>query len=240
MKKPPFVNDQIYHIVNRGVEKRNIFMDDNDYLRFLYNLVVFNSTHTPDRNVDRDIKKQDILNKLMSNVSPFSENGELLVEILVFELMPNHFHLMVRQLVDGGIIKFMQKLGTGYTMYFNIKYERVGALFQGRFKAVLVEKDAHFLYLPYYIHTNSIDLISVQGSTSNRLNGWGEKMKFLENYKWSSFPDYIGKKNFPAVTQRDFLMETFGGENGHRKGMREWLKEENEYTGDIKSISLDY
>jgi len=128
----------------------------------------------------------------------------------------------------------MQKLGTGYTMYFNTKYDRVGSLFQGRFKAVLLEKDAHFLYLPNYIHFNSLDLMPNRGSASVE-----EKMRFLENYKWSSFPDYIGKKNFPSVTQRGFLAETLGDKARYRKEVKNWLKEDGNFE-DINDVSLDF
>jgi len=245
MRRHPLVEGEIYHIYNRGVEKRDIFLNENDYLRFIYNLLVLNKTDSPPRNTDRILQRKEMLTTLCK-AGPCT--GEL-VEILVFELMPKHFHLMLRQLADGGITKFLQKLGTAYTMYFNTKYDRVGPLFQGRFKSVLVEKDAHFLYLPHYIHFNSLDLMpavsasdTVQGRTVQgpALHSCGEKMKFLENYKWSSFPDYIGKRNFPSVTKRDFILDNFGGEKGYKKAVKEWLvnKHEEGFT-DIAEVLLD-
>lgn len=123
----------------------------------------------------------------------------------------------------------MQKLGTGYTMYFNQKYERVGGLFQGRFKAVPVNEESHFIHLPYYIHSNPLDL-NYGGSTS---------IEFLENYRWSSFPDYIGKKNFPSVTSRGFLLEFWGGEKEYAREMRRWLEEKEQNIEKIKDILLE-
>lgn len=229
MQKPQFVENQIYHIYNRGVEKRDVFLDKQDYLRFIHGLFVFNdqeaaintlyyfnpnSTQIESRHIEKEKKPR-----------------KLLVEILIFTLMPNHFHLLLRQKKENGVVRFMQKLGTGYTMYFNKKYTRVGGLFQGRFKACLINEEPHFINLPFYIHTNPIDLFNYRGSTSI--------MEFLENYRWSSFPDYIGKKNFPSVTSRKFLLEFFGGPKEYRKATKEWLKERKENTEKIKEVRLD-
>ncbi|MBI2450905.1 MAG: transposase [Parcubacteria group bacterium] len=203
MRKIKFTEGKIYHIYNRGVEKRDIFLDDKDYFRFIHDLFEFND-EKPALNSYYEAKPRKI------------EKRKLLVEILVFTLMPNHFHLLLRQRQDNGIANFMHKLGGGYTMYFNQKYERTGSLFQGTFKAVLVEKDAQFLHIPDYIHLNPLDLKSPEWK-NKEIKNYKEAMKFLENYRWSSFRDYIGKKNFPSVTQRKFLMKFFGGPIQYKK-----------------------
>jgi putative transposase len=131
--------------------------------------------------------------------------------------MPNHFHLLLRQKKEKGISRFMQKVGTGYSMYFNKKHERVGGLFQGKFKAVHINEEAHFLHLPHYIHTNPLKL-NYRGRTS---------VDFLSDYKWSSFPDYIGIKNLPSVTSRGFLLDVFGGEEGYLRHTEERLNVED-------------
>ena len=148
---------------------------------------------------------------------------KLLVEIMAFCLMPNHFHLLVRQKQDKGISSFMQKLGTGYAMYFNQKYKRSGVLFQGKFKAVLIKNESHFIHLPYYIHCNPLDL-AAPGWRERDIKDYKKAVRFLEQYRWSSHLDYMGRKNFPSVTQRDFLLKFFGGTEGYRKGIFSWLK----------------
>jgi len=229
MQKPKFVEDQIYHIYNRGVEKRDIFLEDKDYFRFIHNLFEFNNEHpVPNLNYYFNPKTMNVEARYFKKGK---EPRKLLIEILVFTLMPNHFHLLLRQKQENGIVKFMQKLGTGYTNYFNKKYDRVGGLFQGRFKAALVSKEVHFIHLPHYIHTNPLDL-NYRSSTS---------IDFLTNYRWSSFPDYIGKKNFPSITRRDFLLDIFGGEEGYKKHTKGRLKgtDRNRILKEIEDVALE-
>ena len=113
----------------------------------------------------------------------------------------------------------------------------MGSLFQGRFKACLVNEDAHFLYLPFYIHTNPLDLI--YGSSTSINLDWRKQMDFLHNYRWSSYLDYIGNKNFPSITSRNFLLEFLGGEKEYKKATQNWLKEKDENIGKIKEIILE-
>jgi len=233
MQKPQFVENQIYHIYNRGVEKRDIFLDDKDYLRFIHDLFEFND-RDPAFNVAYyfNSKSKEVKSQYLEKER---KPRKLLVEILLFTLMPNHFHLLLKQKQENGIVKFMQKLGTGYTNYFNKKYDRVGGLFQGRFKAVLINEEAHFIHIPFYFHTNPIDLI--YGSSTSI--DWRGQIEFLENYRWSSFLDYIGKKNFPSVTSRKFLLEFWGGEKEYRKETEKWLRERDKNIDKIKEITLE-
>ena len=136
-----YENDQYYHIFNRGVEKRDIFQDDRDYRVFLYYLKVFLS---PRDELDKD---DPFFNERRKN---FAETAKL----ICYCLMPNHFHLMVRQTADSGITDFMRALSNAYTRYFNERYERVGPLFQGKFKAAFIKKESYYLHLSGYIHRN--------------------------------------------------------------------------------------
>ncbi|MBI5420924.1 MAG: transposase [Parcubacteria group bacterium] len=156
MQKPQFVENEIYHIYNRGVEKRDVFMEDKDYFRFIHDLFEFNDTEVS-FNLTFYFNSKTMYSEpqyLKDKKNP----RKLLVEILAFCLMPNHFHLLLKQKKENGIVRFMQKLGTGYTKYFNEKNNRVGPLFQGAFRALLIKTDAHMLHLPFYIHANPLTL----------------------------------------------------------------------------------
>ena len=229
MQKPQFVENQIYHIFNRGVEKRKIFMDEKDYFRFMHDLYEFNDEDRVHNSLYFFKRKS---NSIEVQPQYIKKERMLLVDILAFVLMPNHFHLILKQRVENGIVKFLHKIGTGYTMYFNKRHERVGSLFQGRFKAVIVLKRAHFIYLPFYLHFNPLELMpNYRGSTSI------DKMNFLEKYRWSSFPDYVGIKNFPSITSRNDFLEFFGGTRGYKKEATRYLKDK-EFRLD-KSLILE-
>lgn len=211
---------EFYHVLNRGVDKRLIFNDKKDYFRFVHDLFEFNDRSKASsnnfyfaQNLERGLKYYD----------QKKEPRELLVNIHCFALMPNHYHLLLSPVIDGGITKFMTKLNIGYAKYFNEKYQRVGALFQGRFKRFYIENDRHFLFIPYYIHFNPLDL-SGHDWRGRKIKNTNDALSFLENYRWSSHLDYLGKKNFPAVTQRGYFLDFFGGEEKYRKSVKEELK----------------
>src|SRR3989338_5121487 len=166
MKHPQFENEHFYHIYNRGVEKRDIFIDKNDYLRFLEGLKEFNN---PEMVTLRDPPPYRGLTSVRKK----------LVRIHAFCLMPNHFHLLLEQIADNGIPLFMQKLGTGYTMYFNLVNQRVGGLFQGTFKAKIIENETYLMHLLRYIHLNPIEL--VEAKWKEKGIAWKKVKKILDN-----------------------------------------------------------
>jgi REP element-mobilizing transposase RayT len=174
-----YVTGEIYHIYNRGVEKRNIFRNKADYIRFLNSLHEFNTWHTAE-NTHRDVR--------MRRVDGF-DMGEL-VCIEEYVLMPNHFHLALRQLDDGGISKFMQKVASGYTHYFNLKYARSGVLFQGRTKRKHVSDFRYHQYLLEYILLNPIDLVE-PGWKESGIRDVERVIQFLDEYPWTSGNNHI-------------------------------------------------
>ena len=219
MKRPQFAEGELYHIFNRGVEKRNIFMTDGDRFRFIYNLYEFNDT-APAQNI---FYKRSAFNAYEVGLR---KSKKSLVEILAFVLMPNHYHLMLRQLVEGGVTEFMRKLGTGYTNFFNLKYDRVGSLFQGKFKAVLLKHEAHFAHLPHYIHLNPLDIVMPEWRKGDVKND-AKAMRFLKSYRWSSLLDYLGNKNLPQIIEQQFLTECIGGPKEFLSRTRENMKHNN-------------
>ena len=227
MEKPQFVNREMYHVYNRGVEKRDVFLEKTDYLRFVHDLFEFND-EAPALNFRYKLPQYQLHEVELREVEIKERKPrKLLVEILAFCQMPNHYHLLLRQKIDNGIVRFMQKLGTGYTNYFNTKEERVGALFQGRFKATYINREEYLEYLFYYIHFNCLDLIEPSWR-EGKIENYQKAINFLNSYRWSSHLDYIGKKNFSSITQREFLLDIFNGKENYKKSVKKWLKEISE------------
>lgn len=167
-----YLANGVYHIYNRGVEKRKIFLDKHDYNIFLYYLKSYLTPKEMQDNPPSSIKR-------LRNFSLFSE-----IKLLAYVLMPTHFHLMIKQFTEKAMIEFMKRLSNGYVEYFNKRYQRVGALFQGRYKAALVTENNHFLHLTRYIHLNPIESTNLK-----------QHFTKLHTYPYSSYPDYLGKRN---------------------------------------------
>jgi len=210
LRRVAFVLGEYYHLYNRGNSKQKIFLDEADHNRFLKLLFLCNSKLNINfRNVI-DVTK-DVL---------VFERRETLVDIGAFCLMPNHFHLLLREKEDGNISLFMKKLLTAYVMYFNKKYERTGSLFEGKFKSEHVGEDNYLKYLFSYIHLNPIKLIDPKW----RIEGIKDRLKaqkYILDYEYSSYAclgdenqkwsKIINTNNFPKyfLTPTDYKREMF-------------------------------
>jgi REP element-mobilizing transposase RayT len=202
-------------VFDRGVEKRNIFRDNSDYIRFIHDLYEFN-----DKKPAPEFSRRD------SDVGRTTSHIERdkLVNLHAFVLMPNHHHAVLEPIKENGIYLFVKKLHSGYARGFNLKHKRSGYLFQGRYKDVYIKSDKQLAYLVCYIHANPLNLWK---------NNWKDKkltkleikqaIKFLEKYRWSSHLDYWGIKNFPSVIGSKFLLSFFGGIEGYKKYFIDWL-----------------
>jgi len=190
-RKIPIIKGEYYHIYNRGNSKKRIFLNNEDYLRFIKLLYLCNSN----KNINF---RTDIIEKKISAWD--FKRGETLVSIGAWVLMPNHFHIYLtssRSLASGegdnSIIDFLQKLGTAYAKYFNAKYQHTGSLFEGKYKSVHVKDDIQSKYLFSYIHLNPIKLIQPDWK-ENGIKNINKAINFLDSYKWSSFHCFKGKK----------------------------------------------
>ncbi len=140
-RKVPLTNGEYYHVFNRGVDKRSIFSSKEHLYYFFKSLSLLNTT---DQSSGQSLTRKNLV----------SEDNVELVSIVAYALLPNHFHLLLKQEVDGGITKFMQKLGTSYTMFFNKQENRSGALFQGKFKANHLSGDFALPVVSAYVNLN--------------------------------------------------------------------------------------
>ncbi len=189
--------NEFYHLYNRGVEKRRIFTKDADYKRMQKLLYVANGSNP--------YRYDEIKN------TPFHQidRGNPLVAIGAYTLMPNHIHILTKEIVEGGISQFMEKLTTGYVGYFNKINDRVGSLFQGTYKAEHAETDEYLKYMFSYIHLNVIKLIDPEWREKG-LKDLKASQKFLEDFTYSSYQDYTGvSRDENLILDREVFPEYF-------------------------------
>lgn len=183
LRREPFEIDEWYHCYNRGIDKRTTFKTRNDYERFVQLLYLINSP-TP-------LRRDNIQARTTADVMK-TERPDTLVSIGAYCLMPNHFHLLIKEKYDGGITTFMQRLGTAYTMYFNIRHTRVGNLFYKPFRSRHVNDDRYFQRVLEYIHCNPADLRE-PGWKRGDVRDMHELAEFLFTYRYSSLADHNPK-----------------------------------------------
>ena len=188
-----------------------IFMDDNDRRRFQSLLYLCNGTNP-------------IIYRLIQGETLYEKKvGKKIVAIGAYTLMPNHFHLLIKEISERGITEFMRKVTTAYTMYFNKKYERVGPLFQGAFKAEHVTRDEHLKYLYAYIHLNIIKLIEPKWRELG-IKDINKSKRYLDNYHFSSYLDYCDKERKELIIlSKDVFPEYFLEKHSFRNLINEWL-----------------
>ena len=201
---------ELFHVLNRGVEKRELFLDNRDRARFVHDMYEFNRT-SPAGNAYRSFAMMDIVGPSWTPEESRSDKTEKkLVTIHAWCLMGNHYHLLLSEKTDGGLSAFIRKLNVGYAKYFNERYKRSGTLFQGRTKKVLVEREAHFLHILHYIHLNPLDFLQETLTwRTGKIRNHKRALEHLESYRWSSLLDYCKQRNFPSVIDTDLFSEIF-------------------------------
>ena len=174
---------EFYHVYNRGTDKRSIFKTRADYERFVALLYLCNQKNS----IQDKIKS---FRGLTSDAFKITRE-ETLSDVAAYCLMPNHFHLILREREEGGISKFMQKLTTGFTMYFNKRHQRSGTLFESTFKSSHVDNDVYLKYLIAYVHLNPVKLIDPKWK-ENGIRDRSAAESYLKRYLYSSYLDYAG------------------------------------------------
>lgn len=211
IRKVNFVLGEYYHIYNRGNSKQKIFQDKEDYEYFLKLLYIANG-------------EEKFRFKFLEGDVYESKRGNQLVAIGSYVLMPNHFHILITEIEEGGISKFMHKISSGYSHYYNKKYERTGSLFEGKFKSEHANNDRYLKYLFSYINLNPVKLIQ---------KDWKEKgvkdkqkvLDFLLNYKYSSYRDYIDiNRQENLIINRKAFPNYFPTKNSVADDIFDWIK----------------
>jgi putative transposase len=202
---------EFYHIYNRGTDKRLVFIDEYDYERFRRLLYLCNS------------KNSIIVRDIPIGLTYGYERENTLVNVGLYCLMPNHFHLLLHEKIENGISLFMQKLSTAYSAYFNKKYSRSGSLFEGTFKATHADTDEYLKYLFSYIHLNPVKIIDPKWKENGIINHSDAK-KYLNHYNYSSYIDYIGQnRKENTILTKAVFPDYFTGTKDFEWFIDEWL-----------------
>lgn len=211
----------ITHVCNRGVDRRKIFVSRKEYQRFRDNLYLLNNVEGKVRTKHKNIFSPDV------NLPKRNQ----LVEVLKWSLMPNHFHLLLLELVDGGILEYVKRIGNAYTKYFNLKNNhRSGYLFQNSAKIIPIQSESYFPYIPIYIDLNPAKLVN--GSPNYQLN-------FIKKYEWSSLKNYYGKGEDEAIINKEIFYEIFETDLiKYEKDLNHFLKNRSTLLKSFEGVNL--
>lgn len=215
----------IYHVCNRGIRKEKIFDNDSDYFRFVLNLYRLNNKGESLR-----------INPHRKSIDSFPEQDKI-VEVLKWTLLPNHYHLLLYEKVDGGVLEFVKRLGNSFTKYINIKREASGYLFQNSARIIPITTNEHFLYIPFYIDLNLLDLIYPK--SEHRKINIKKSLDFFKSYQWSSFRDYFCDKTsgFSKIINKDLFYELFDIDpSDYQKELCEFLEGDEYETLKVELI----
>jgi putative transposase len=212
-----FAADEFYHVYNRGVDKRIIYQDAQDYERFTELLYVSNS-----------LGRTDLLRIKAGHSSVFDwKRNDPLVAIGAYCLMPNHFHILLTPLQEDGVSTFMNKIGTSYAMYFNSKYKRKGSLYEGKFKAKHVQTDEYLKYLFSYIHLNPVKLIQADWKERG-ITDLVKAYDYATNFKYSSLSDYQGLRHQSSILHKEVFPNYFTTTAKQKEELLYWLQYKEE------------
>ncbi|MFA6408131.1 MAG: hypothetical protein WCW36_01465 [Candidatus Paceibacterota bacterium] len=200
---------ELWHIIYKGVDGRQIFIDNQDRARFVHDLFEFNDTAPAEEHKRRVLPRDKNVGRATSHIL----ERERIVDIHGWKLMGNHVHLILSERIEGGLSHFLRKM-SGYGRYFNEIHKRRGTLLD-RTKKIRVEKSAHFLYILHYVHLNGLDDFPGAQEWRERDAGTirdidGAFAHMLAD-KWSSIRDYCGQKNFPSILTKSVFEERSGG-----------------------------
>lgn len=217
--KREIVQGEYYHVLNRGNNKQAIFKDERDRIRLLFSILYFQSPQTLN-NIPKRINCY--IEHRMFNTSEGVTNKileERYVELIGFILMPNHFHLVLRELKAGGISKYMQRVSNSFTKYSNTKNKTFGHLFQGSFKIIHIKDDNQLLYLSAYVHRNI-----------REVKEWENKEHL---YPWSSFQDYVGENRWGELLKPGIILDQYSNSNKYKLFVEESGAKEKCQTSDV-------
>ncbi|MBI2330564.1 transposase [Candidatus Daviesbacteria bacterium] len=214
IRKITFQDGEIYHVFNRGLDRRSTFTDKKEFERFQKLIKFYRHIDIPIRFSQVNHQPQEIREKILTDLY---KSGRM-IDILSYCIMPNHIHFLLKQTEEKGISTFISNITNAYTKYFNTKNKRIGPLFEGVFKAVHIESEEQLIHVSRYIHLNPVASGIIPDEE-------------LEDYRWSSYPEFLSLSS-EEISQREFILNMFKSPNAYR----EFVNNQIDYAKKLDAI----
>ncbi|MBU3926025.1 transposase [Patescibacteria group bacterium] len=222
MRKTPFVPGEYYHIYNRTILNVPEFNDYKNTERLAQSFLIANSTKSSEAFQFLRNNKEATIDEALD----IAKQGEKLVDILSYAIMPDHYHLLLKELRDNGISDFIRKCNISIAKYINIKNNRRGTLFESRFNSKHVDTDRYLLHLSLYIHLNPLDITSGKEWREHKLKNWSVEKEKLLKYPWSSLRAYLDDNYQDLILSgTDIIRDQFKDSKEYEDFLKEWSEE---------------
>lgn len=200
MRKVVFANNEIYHVLNRGIERRPTFTSKREHERAVLTLDFYRFQNSPLRLSKALLLKSEERERFFIELR---KKGKRLVDIIAYCFMPNHFHFLIKQKAEEGTSTFLSNFTNSYTRYFNTRRKRTGPLFEGTFKAVWIETDEQLIHVSRYIHLNPVASFVIKDTN-------------LDVYPWSSWPEFLGTRK-ERLCSKEVVLDHFPSKEKYRQ-----------------------
>ena len=221
LRKEKFVPGEYYHIYNRTILNSPEFKDKANASKLSQCFLLANSTNSS--------KAFDYLrtgnNPNFDTAVEIARQGEKFVDILCYSIMPDHYHLLLKERVEKGITNFLQRCNTSISKYINKKKNRSGPLFESRFKSKHINDNKYLLHLSLYIHLNPLDIIIGKGWRENKLKDWNNAKRKLLTYPWSSLRAFIDERHTNLIISgMDIILDQFDSKKEYENFLQSWTE----------------
>lgn len=236
MGKEKFAPDEYYHIYSRILLNTPLFKDNTNAKRLAQGFLLANSTRSTEAfNYLRNTK-----NATIENAMQIAREGEKLVDVVCYAIMFEHYHVLLKELKEGGIINFIHKSDISIAKYINIKTKRRGPLFESRFKSKHIDSNQYLLHLSLYIHLNPLDFIDGSNWRNHQLKDWDIKIKKLLDYPWSSLKEFLYNDfKDPIISGEDIILGQFNGTKDYEEFLKNWANDASNNINNIKDLIFE-
>jgi len=239
MRKEKFVTEEYYHIYNRTIANYSVFNNEGNAKRLLQAFLFANSTKSSEAfQVLRNNKESSVKESL-----EIIKRGEKLVDLLCYAIMPDHYHLLIKERKENGIINFVHKCDISISKYINIKNDRKGPLFESRFKSKHVDINDYLVHLSAYIHLNPLDIITGKEWREHKLDNWSKIRKPLLNFPWSSLKLFFGEKagnHLDSILSGcEIITNQFKSSHEYELRLKRWATNSNTELNNLSEDNFD-